>query len=647
MKVSYPPVQTIYSPERGDCQELALFRRLSICMVRFRDVSIRRKLLLINVLTTGVALLMASSAFITYERLRFQEDVSRQLTTIANVIAASAGPALTAHDPAAGESVLRALATEPRILAACLDSADGGTLVCQGKSGMRADDGDLLLSRPILERGHKRGVIWIRFDSRVSFEALRHDMEMVSLAAAVCFIIAILLSSKLQKTISGPVLRLAVTAKEVALARNYELRAEKHGQDELGALVDSFNEMLAQLGEHAAELRAIYDSAIHAIVTVTEDGAVTSWNRGAENIFGFPEAVALGQQFTCFLAEASRPACTAELEPAQQSEGRLLELSGLRKDGTEFPVGATITRWNSTKGKFCTIFMRDASERHVLEAQLAQAQKLESIGQLAAGVAHEINTPIQYVGDNTRFLEESFQNLDRVLTSYDRLTRAAEGAGVLENEVQQVRTAAEEADLEYLHDEIPRAIRQSEEGVERVATIVKAMKEFSHPGSGEMKAIDLNHAIESTLTVSRNEWKYVADAVTEFDPQLPVVRCLPGEFNQVILNLVVNAAHAIADVKMRGTTKGRITVSTHRDGDWAEIRIRDTGTGIPEAVRSRIFTPFFTTKEVGRGTGQGLAIAHTVIVKKHGGTLEFETEEGKGTAFIIRMPIAGVPPVQS
>lgn len=620
-------------------------------MARFRDVSIRHKLLFINVLTTGVALLMASTAFITYERVRFQEDVNRQLTTIADLIAANAAPALAAHDPAAGENVLHALFAEPRILAACLDLPHGGALVCHG-NGMRADLGDLLLSRPIVQNGEKLGVIWMRFDGRVSFEALRHDMAMVSMAIAVCFIIAVLLSSKLQSTISGPVLHLAATAREVALGRNYSIRAEKSGEDELGILVDSFNEMLAQLGEHAAELRAIYDSAIHAIVTVTPEGAITSWNKGAENIFGLPEADATGQKFERFLAEASRPVCAAELERVRASEstgseGKLLELAGLRKDGTEFPVGATITPWSSTKGTFCTIFMRDVSERQLLEVQLAQAQKLESIGQLAAGVAHEINTPIQYVGDNTRFLEESFQNLDKVLTSYDQLTRAAEDAGILAEEVQLVHAAAGEADLEYLHDEIPRAIRQSGEGVERVATIVKAMKEFSHPGSGEMKAIDLNHAIESTLTVSRNEWKYVADAVTEFDPQLPAVRCLPGEFNQVILNLVVNAAHAIADVKTRGTTKGRLTLSTRRDGDWAEVRVRDTGTGIPEAVRGRIFTPFFTTKEVGRGTGQGLAIAHTVIVKKHGGTLEFETEEGQGTTFIIRMPIAGAPPGRS
>jgi len=621
-------------------------------MVRLRDVSIRHKLLFINVLTTGVALLMASTAFVTYERLRFQEDVTRQLTTVADVIATGAGPALAAHDPAAGENVLHALFAEPRIVAACLDLPDGGALVCHGNGGTRADNGDLLLSRPIVQNGRTLGIIWMRFDGRVSFDALQHDMAMVSLAVAVCFIIAVLLSSRLQRTISGPVLRLAATAKEVAVGRNYGLRAEKSGCDELGLLVDSFNEMLAQLGEHAAELRAIYDSAIHAIVTVTAEGTVTGWNRGAENIFGFSEPVAIGQQFQCFLAEASRPVCAAELERVRSAndahaEGKLLDLVGLRRDGTEFPGGATFTQWSSSKGTFYTVFLRDASERQLLEVQLAQAQKLESIGQLAAGVAHEINTPIQYVGDNTRFLEESFRNLDRVLSSYDSLTRVAEGAGILPEEVHEVRAAAEEADLEYLHDEIPRAIRQSEEGVERVATIVKAMKEFSHPGSGEMKAIDLNHAIESTLTVSRNEWKYVADAVTEFDPHLPVVRCLPGEFNQVILNLVVNAAHAIADVKMRGTTKGRITVSTHRDGDWAEIRVRDTGTGIPEAVRSRIFTPFFTTKEVGRGTGQGLAIAHTVVVKKHGGTLEFETEEGKGTTFVIRMPIAGAAPGKS
>jgi len=631
-------------------------------MVRFQDISIRRKLLFINVLTTSIALGLASTAFITYERLRFESDIRRQLSTVGDVVGTSARMALADHDREGAEAVLRALAAEPRILAACLSDVSGGMRACYarepgaekvfptayGSATLRPADGDLLLGRPIPAPGRPIGFLWIRFDGRISFETLRHELSMVSLSMSVCFIIAVLLSTRLQRVITAPLMRLAQTAREVAAGRDYSLRAEKSGEDELGRLVDSFNEMLSQLGEHAAELRSIYDSAHDAIVTVTGSGAIASWNKGAEHIFGCGEGEVRGKSLAPFFTEDSRQiyeqelSCLRDGEPA--SEGKLLELAGLRTDGSEFPLELTIARWRTKKGTFYTSFMRDTSARRMLEAQLAQAQKLESIGHLAAGVAHEINTPIQYLADNTRFLDESFRNLDRVLRSYETLMRVAETSGALPEEVHRVREAAEEADLAYLHDEIPRAIQQSGEGVERVATIVRAMKEFSHPGSAEMKPIDINHAIESTLTVSRNEWKYVADAVTEFDPNLPVVRCLPGEFNQVILNLVVNAAHAIADLPGRGTGKGRITISTRRDGEWAEICIGDTGTGIPAAVRSHIFTPFFTTKEIGRGTGQGLAIAHTVVVTKHGGTLDFETEEGKGTTFIIRLPIEGCPP---
>ncbi len=632
-------------------------------MVRYRDISIRRKLLLINVFTTGIALVLACTAFITYERLRFQDDVSRQLSTVADLIGTNARQALAAEDRVAGEEVLRGLTAEPRILAACLYRANSRVLACYARdrgadgifpaavtaAGIQSPNGDLLLSRPILAQNRPVGAMWLRFDGRVSLGTLRHEIGLVNLAVAVCFIIAVLVSSKLQRIISAPVLSLARTAAEVAAGRNYSIRAEKSGEDELGHLVDAFNEMLSRLGEHAAELRSIYDSAIEAIVTVTSDGSITSWNRGAEILFGASERDVVGRALTRFLAESARQTYADELARVRLlgAAGKLLELVGLRSDGAIFSLELTIAKWKTKQGTFYTSFMRDTSERQLLESQLAQAHKLESIGQLAAGVAHEINTPIQYMGDNTRFLDESFRNLDRVLTSYGTVVEAAETAGLLPEAVRQARQAAEEADLAYLHDEIPRAIEQSGEGIERVATIVKAMKEFSHPGSAEMKAIDLNHAIESTLTISRNEWKYVADAVTEFDAHLPVVRCLPGEFNQVILNLVVNAAHAIADAKTRGTEKGRITVATRRDGDWAEVRIRDTGTGIPAAVRGRIFTPFFTTKEVGRGTGQGLAIAHTVVVKKHGGTLDFETREGQGTTFIIRLPIDGVPPKPS
>lgn len=194
--------------------------------------------------------------------------------------------------------------------------------------------------------------------------------------------------------------------------------------------------------------------------------------------------------------------------------------------------------------------------------------------------------------------------------------------------------------MDYLSEEIPTAINQSLEGIERITEIVLAMKQFAHPDSGKMAATDINDAITNTITVARSEWKYVADVTTDLDSTMPMVPCLPGEFNQVILNLITNAAHAISDsLGDGGEAKGKITVTTRRDDDYAEIRLSDTGTGIPQEAQPRIFDPFFTTKQVGRGTGQGLAISYSVIVDKHNGTITFDTEVGKGTTFIIRLPL--------
>jgi PAS domain S-box-containing protein len=272
------------------------------------------------------------------------------------------------------------------------------------------------------------------------------------------------------------------------------------------------------------------------------------------------------------------------------------------------------------------------------ESQLRLAQKLESIGQLAAGIAHEINTSIQYIGDNAKFLDEAFRDLLRFVEPH------AEMAGALRNSghadfVTALEQAVQNVDVNYLRDEIPKATEQLLEGVAHVARIVRAMKEFSHPSSVEKVPVDINRAIESTILISKNEWKYVADLTTDFDPELPPVPCVGGEFNQVILNLIVNAAHAIGDVVRDSNRKGSIRITTRREGGWVEVRVSDTGAGIPEDIRPMIFTPFFTTKEVGKGTGQGLAIAHSVIVRKHRGTIRFESEVGAGTTFVIRLPL--------
>jgi signal transduction histidine kinase len=278
-------------------------------------------------------------------------------------------------------------------------------------------------------------------------------------------------------------------------------------------------------------------------------------------------------------------------------------------------------------------------ERQTMEAQLRQAQKLEALGTLAGGIAHEINTPTQYVGDNIRFLKNSFADLGAVLECARALRNAAESAPQLALLATAQREAEVVADLDFLRTEIPTAIAQSLDGVDRIRQIVLAVKEFSHPDVKEVTAVDLNHAIETTVTVSRNQWKYIAELELALASDLPLVPCRSGEINQVLLNLIVNAAHAV-EAKGQGT--GKITVATARRDGWAEIRVTDTGTGIPREICDRIFDPFFTTKAPGKGTGQGLAICHTIVVQKHGGSIEVDSILGKGATFVVRLPLETV-----
>lgn len=292
--------------------------------------------------------------------------------------------------------------------------------------------------------------------------------------------------------------------------------------------------------------------------------------------------------------------------------------------------------------------IQDITARKALEEKLQRGQKLESIGQLAAGIAHEINTPTQYVGDNLRFLRDSFDDINAVLEKTDGMVELCRSQDLIPEFVTEMEKTIERSDIEFLSEEVPLSLKQALDGVQRISKIVQAMKDFAHPGSSDMRATDLNKAIESTVTVASNEWKYVAEVVADYDENLPAVPCLAGEFNQVILNMIVNASHAIADVVGDGSDgKGTITISTRLNGDFAEIRIGDTGAGIPEDIREKIFDPFFTTKEVGKGTGQGLAISHSVIVDKHNGAIDVESVLGKGATFIIRLPVSetiGAPP---
>jgi len=435
-----------------------------------------------------------------------------------------------------------------------------------------------------------------------------------------------------------------------SLTRKWQLLQESKNQ------VANLEKLVAlrsnQVVQEQEKLKAIFDNSPEGIFQITPAGRLLSANPALALLCGYPSAPQMIAESTDFPAQMGIDASLrAELRERLKIDNCVRDFqTQIRvRDGTQKWVSITACKVASKdciqmfyQGFMVDITARKEAEREksLMEVHLRQAQKLESVGQLAAGIAHEINTPIQYIGDNVRFVEEALSDMSPLLTEYQNLESAAREQAVTPELLARVRAAGQKADIDYLKREIPGAIRQSLEGLGHVAGIVRAMKEFSHPGRAEKMPVDVNHAIETTLTVARNEWKYVADVITDLAPNLPQVPCLPGDFNQVLLNIIVNAAHAISDVvKGHEGRRGVIKISTRQAGASVEIKISDTGAGIAESIRNRVFEPFFTTKEVGRGTGQGLAIAYNTIVKKHGGELTFETEVGKGTQFIIRLPI--------
>jgi signal transduction histidine kinase len=281
-------------------------------------------------------------------------------------------------------------------------------------------------------------------------------------------------------------------------------------------------------------------------------------------------------------------------------------------------------------------------EKLALMAQMQQRQKMETIGELAAGIAHEINTPMQYIGDNTRFIKDSLGELVGLIQVVKESAETVKQGGSCATTLASLDKSMEEADLDFLVEQIPLAVDQSLTGIERVTKIVRAMKEYAHPDATTPTACDLHQILDSMITVTRNEWKYVADLTTDFAADLPEVSCLAGEIGQVVVNLLVNGAQAIAEKRTQthSEEKGSLMVKTAHLGNQVEIRISDTGTGIPEKIRSRVFDPFFTTKELGKGTGQGLALAYAIIVDRHQGELSFASEVGQGTTFIIKLPLS-------
>ena len=401
-------------------------------------------------------------------------------------------------------------------------------------------------------------------------------------------------------------------------------------------------------GNVPEEIDQLISSLPTIIIGLSKENRVVLWNSKAESILNKNQSEVLGLPLDQCGMDWDWDKITAGIARSRSAR-RPIRVDGIRyrrSDGEERYLGVTINRLNPDSDCLlgATIIGADITDRKKLETQLQQSQKMEAIGQLAAGIAHEINTPTQFVGDNTRFFQDSFNDLIQIIREYEALIAEAKSRSLTEAQIAAAEKRITEIDLPYLEEEIPIALQHTLKGVERITKIVQAMKIFSHPGLAVKEPTDINTEIEKTITITRNEWKYVAEMKTDFDATLPLVPCYRAELNQVILNMIVNAAHAIAEAHQeKGSQKGTIEIQTCHKDNWAKIRISDTGAGIPDNIRHKIFDLFFTTKGPGKGSGQGLSICHSVIVEKHKGTLDLESRVGQGTTFVIGLPMEADP----
>jgi|GEM_PF-5103181 len=650
--------------------------------MKISDLSLKKRLVALLVIVTGLTFVSSFLAFFTYERSALRHGLIRDLTTQAQVLSQVVAADLDFGSLLGSTKSLQSLGSNPHIVAARIYDAEGkvfSTLDKKDRNGAlpetapeiefnRFHDGVLDLAVRIHQDGVFKGTLFIRSDLGEIQARFRTSVKLLSIAGLGLLVLVALTSFYLQSQVSAPILHLAETARQVAQERDFSLRLTLKQGGEIGVLSQAFNEMLVHIQERDAMLLGYQDhledqvaqrskelleakqlltatlDALPAYIAIlSESGTILATNEKWEQ-FGNPgNALIHGTAVGDHYRKVCESASLGEQGLQRVAQGILRALKGELDTGHldyEFDSGdnrqwftVLLTRFVAAESRHLVMMHLDITEQRRMEFQLWHAQKIESIGQLAAGIAHEINTPTQFIGDNATFLRTAFKEILGLVSDLESLVEGVTGGH------GQVEKAKEDADLEFLEEEIPKAIDQCLEGVSRVRKIVNAMKEFSHPGTKAKVPTDINRAIESTALVCRSEWKYVAELELNLAKDLPALECFPDQFNQVILNLILNAAHAIGD-SLAGSSggKGTIWITTRLADDHAEIEVKDSGAGIPVEIQSRIFDPFFTTKPIGKGTGQGLAIAYSVIVKQHGGTISVQSKPGQGATFLIRLP---------
>jgi two-component system NtrC family sensor kinase len=430
---------------------------------------------------------------------------------------------------------------------------------------------------------------------------------------------------------------------DAALLRILELSGAQLALAELRDRAEQRVEAARTEADSAREqLEAVLDCAPAVVVAVDRSGGIQFVSKVLP---GQTKESVIGTSWLQHVSPTNRSQMSAALQTVLDGGSpRAFDVSVPAPNGTVLCYANYMgPMQNAGRITGAVLVSQDVTDLRRAEAALSESQRLVSIGTLAAGVAHEINTPLQFISDNVEFLRGATRDLLSLPPALAELCQslADQPLGVASQRALAAANAAQErADVEYLSHEVPQALELCADGLTRATTIVRSLKVFSHPAQDSMVAADLNAAVMATLTVARNEYRYVADLETDLG-DIPFVVCHVNQINQAVLNIVINASHALADLHRGTDRKGVIAERTRRDGDSVVIAIRDTAGGIPADIRARIFEPFFTTKEVGRGTGQGLAIAWATITKVHGGELSVESTIGQGSEFFIRLPVRG------
>ena len=652
-----------------------------VVLTRLRDLPLRVQFMLLFAFLSITTTVVLTVALTTISGNRLQAELRGRSVRIAQRLQLQLEPIVASNDRLAAHTIFASYLGDRELDGIAVYAPDGSLIEGTGirperlsniAADVANDDRHVVAIADVKShQGGPSGRVYLSFSTRANDTLQRHDWWIASSLGVGVALFSLILAVQISRRIASRLVRIADAANRIATGTGSRIPLDDRAKDEIGALAHSFNFMVAELNRLALDhellvssererlehlvldrTRALEQSremyrlmaestkAIPFILDITH-GRFSHIGPQAVASFGFPEFQwKESGALDVIIPRQSNPEVRERFDECKcgpfECLTPLVHIDGRRAE----------VRWTGTcelvEGtKMLRGLMLDITEVRRRGLEVAASQKLESVGRLAAGVAHEINTPVQFVTDNVHFVRTSMTDIAAVVLAYRALQHAVQSQGDVIGAALLAAEAEISADLDYILENAPLAIESSIEGLGRIATIVRSMKEFAHPDQAVKQPADLNQAIRSTLVVAHNEYKYVAQIDAQLG-DLPLVPCHLGEINQVILNLLVNASHAIADVVKDTGNLGKLTVRSGVDGEHVEISISDTGMGIPEAVRAKIFDPFFTTKEVGKGTGQGLAIARSVIVNKHGGTLRFETECNKGTTFFIRLPIGAM-----